>query len=200
MDHNIIPRFYIDAREDGAATKKAGRPIFKDVEYVEVRIAGDKNNIPVFKVNDTHRGRWPEAYEAFKRGEEMSPTGTPLEQWPPLSRSKCMELKGAGVMTVEALAGLPDSAIHRIGMDARKLMAMAKAYIEEANEGAKFNELAAQNAELKAELELIKSQLSGNDVVGELKKENEALKAQINKPKRTRRSKAQMEADKAKEA
>jgi hypothetical protein len=199
MEHNIIPRFYIDPREDVNASKEAGRPIYRDVELVEVRIAGDKNNIPVFKVTDVHRKRWPEHYAAFKRGEEMSPVGTPVEQWPILSRSKCMELKAAGVMTVEALAELPDSAIHRIGMDARKLIAQAKEFLEGAKDDARFSALAADNETLRAELELLKQQISGADKLVELQKENEELKSKLTKPKRTRRTKEQIDADKAKE-
>lgn len=200
MSNGIFPRFFIKAVEHKAESEKQGRPIFRDVEYVEIRIAGDKNNVPVFKVNDEHRSRWPEVYKQFKAGLEQTQEGTPLDEWSVLPRSKVEEYKALGIYTVEALADLPDSAIHRIGMDARKIMAQAKAFIEDAKDNAKVNELAAQNEALKAELDLIKAQVSGLDKLSELQAENEALKAQINKPKRKRRTKAEIEADKANEA
>ncbi len=190
----VFPRFFVEAVEDKAASKEAGRPIFKDQEMVEVRIAGDKNNVPVFKVKDHHRERWPEAYARFQQGQEQVAEGTPLEQWAVMTRSKAEELKALGIMTVEALADLPDSAIHRIGMGARELMAQAVAFLANAEEGAQVGKLAAENVELKEQVKLLQSQFSGVDELENLRQENEALKAEIDKlkaaPKKVARKKA----------
>lgn len=35
------PEFFVEARRDKKASEEAGRPIFKDVEMVRVRFAGD---------------------------------------------------------------------------------------------------------------------------------------------------------------
>jgi hypothetical protein len=83
-------------------------------------------------VTDEHRQRWPDAYAAFKRQEEISPDGTPLEQWPILNRGQVLELKAVGIMTVEQCAHIPDNALHRLPMGARSLRDRAQAYLDDA--------------------------------------------------------------------
>ena len=78
-EKGIFPRFYMRPVQNKFKSKEEGRAIFEDIEYVEVIIAGDKNNKPHFKVTDEHKQRWPKQYEKFKAGQEQIPDGTRLE-------------------------------------------------------------------------------------------------------------------------
>lgn len=196
-DKNIFPMFFTKTVEDKAKTREAGRPMYKDVEYVEIRIAGDKNNLPVYKVGNQHRQRWPDQYEAFKRNQEQPVEGTRIEEWPTISRARAMELKALRIFTVEALAEIPDTVIHRIGMGARELVAQAKAYLEAAEGTADVTAMAAEIERLKEENELLKRSVGNDELIKEcerLKEELAKLKAPSvrSKPKRKRRTKAQM--------
>ena len=172
MDYNILPghegeiqqesnagvyaRFYIKPVENKFATAEAGRPIYKDVEYVEITMAGDRNNILNRKASDVDKKRFARQYENFKSGITQSADGTPIEQWPMVSRSKAEELKHFNIHTVEALAEVPDTGIQAMGMGARALVEQAKTFLAVANETADTSKLVAENENLKSEIGVLK--------------------------------------------
>lgn len=154
------PRFYMQAVENKVRSAEEGRPIFDEREMVEVAIPGDKLTKWVGYVTDVERQRWPDAYTAFKRGEERAASGTPLEQWPVITRGRVAELKGLNILSVEELAGLPDSTLTRLGMGARELREQARSFLETAKAGAGTAKIAADNAALKAQLEMMQKQIA----------------------------------------
>ena len=157
---DCYPRFYIEAVEDVVASKAEGRPIYRDVEMVEITIPGDTRSRPHFIVEDKHRERWPKHYEAFTRSHEMTTVGTPLDKWPLLSKARVMELKVLGFMTVEHVASASDGTIQALGMGGRKLREQAQTYLDDAAGGAHSAELAAQNADLIEKLARMEARLA----------------------------------------
>lgn len=127
---STFPRFHMHAVEDPIASAAQGRPIFVQHERVQIIQPGNTNS-PVLAVSDEHRNRWKEQYDAFRKGEEVSINGTPLEQWAYLPRTAVLELKALDLHTVEQVAGLPDNSLHRIGMAGRNIRDMANAYLDE---------------------------------------------------------------------
>ena len=53
-DNSIIPIFKVMPIEDKGRTAEEGRPIFRDVEHVEIHISGDNKSVVVHKVNQSH--------------------------------------------------------------------------------------------------------------------------------------------------
>jgi hypothetical protein len=104
------------------------------------------------------------AYEAWKSGEEMPETGTPLAAWGGVSASQIAALKGIGIKTVEDLAGLSDSNMKAVLPNMRDLRTMARQWMEgrpQAERDAELAELKAQNAammEMLAELKAAQTQ------------------------------------------
>lgn len=158
-DAGVFPRFYVQAMPDGKRSQEEGRPIFRDVEMVEIRIAGDKLNIIDTKVNDEHRQRWPQHYAAFKAGRQVATVGTPVDEWPILTASKVAELKALNIFTVEALAELSDTGLAKMGMGARELQNKAKAFLETAKSGAVTNRLVQENERMRLEIDMLKQQI-----------------------------------------
>jgi len=157
-NHSVFPRFFLKPKQHKHLSKVEGRPIFEDVEYVEVRIAGDNKNIPIFKVTDEHRARWSEHYRAFKEGLEYKGTGTPVKEWVALPASKAAELTAMGFHTVEAVAECKDAVIHRLGMGGRKLVTDAKEYIEGVDAKDKeIKRLLSVNKKLRAQVKELKA-------------------------------------------
>jgi hypothetical protein len=126
------PRFFMDSIQDIVATERNGRPIFTDVERVEINFPGNPHTKPVFAITDEHRQKWPDEYAAFRAGQEVAVSGTPLEQWSVLKRSQVLELKALGFQTIEHLAGMNDHAMQRIPMFGRRLKELAEAYLDDA--------------------------------------------------------------------
>jgi hypothetical protein len=150
-DKGIYARFYLEAVQDSAASIEAGRPVFKDVEYVEIIAPGNANTIVVRPARQTDIQRFRNSYKAFKEGMSDVLDGTPLSEIPWLTRSQVQELAVMKIRTAEQLADLADSAcVNAAGMFTLKRK--AQAWIERANEAAPFTKLAAENEELRARL------------------------------------------------
>jgi hypothetical protein len=130
---STFPRFHTEAVQDPVASAAAGRPIYTSQERVQIINPGNPNQ-PVFDVTDAHRNRWPEQYKLFLSGQEVSMSGTPIEQWSILNRGHVLELKGMDIHTIEQCAGLSDLALQRLGMLGAKLRDLAKAYLDESEQ------------------------------------------------------------------
>lgn len=154
-----IPRFYVDAVQDELATAQQGRAIFTQKEFVEIIMPGNQYSMPVHEVNDSHRQRWPQQYERFKQGLEMSVDGTPLEEWPPLNRAQVLELKAMKVHTIEQVAGLSDTVLQRI-MGGFQLRAKARAFLDDAAASALVEQTTAENDKLKSEIAALRQQVT----------------------------------------
>ena len=148
-----IPQFYVEPMKMEFKSKEAGRPIFEDREYVRIIIPGDRRTQVVEMVNDEHKARWPKHYEAFKAGLEAPSEGTPLKDWPPISRSQVEELAYHHVRTLEQLAGVDDLKLQNLGMGMHHLRAQARLSLEMAAKGtAPLSKLIAENERLNAEV------------------------------------------------
>lgn len=155
----IYPRFYMGSKQSKTKTDEAGYPCFIDQEMVEIRIAGDPRTVVVRKVLDEHKQRWPQHYEAFKKGQAMPQEGLPLKHCPLFTEAQVRTMNGQNIFTVEALAELPDSFIDRLGMGGRGLVAKAKAYLKNAEGSKEVTKLASENERMKQEIELLKEQM-----------------------------------------
>lgn len=159
-DGSNHPRFFVDQVHDHVASEKAGRPIFRDEERVEIIMPGNPHTRPVARVTDEHRQRWPREYAAFRDGIELSPDGTPLEEWPILKKSQVMELKALGFKTVEHVREMDDLAIQRIGMGGRRLKDMASVFLDDADRVALTNQLASENERKDEEIAALRRQIA----------------------------------------
>ena len=145
------PRFFLDPVQDELASAREGRPIFREVERVEIYMPGNQWNIPVFNVTDDHRQRWPREYELFRQGLEQTAEGTPIAEWPILNRAQVMELRALQLQTVEEVSQLSDQACQR-AMGLTQLRAKARAYLDDAAAMALTEQLSAQGEAQRSEI------------------------------------------------
>lgn len=181
----IVPFFKSEAVQDPVASKREGRPIYKDTELVEIRIAGERNYAPVYQAHSmwkridgeevTYAQRWPEEYARFKAGQEQVAAGTPLSELPFLTEARRQELRMMKVYTAEALASLDGKNLTALGPQGREMKNQATAYLERAKgfsvDIAVREEMEALRAKV-AELEAQQTPAPDQD-------EREALKVQI---------------------
>lgn len=163
-DRNLVPLFYTISQPNAFETQKQGRPIFDEMEVVEIRVGGDMQNRPVYPAHDgqylddgqggttfvTYAERFHKQYEQFKAKKAQTKEGTPLEEAPFLSAKERSELKGLQILTVEQLASLDDRRLKSLGMFGRQKMDAASAYLQAASGTADVTRLASENAELRA--------------------------------------------------
>lgn len=161
----VIPLFKNHIIENKAKSKEMGRPIYDDMEVVEVRFAGDRNKISVFpahavcgQVEDEHGDyrtmtyaeRWPEQYKRFKAKQTQIAEGTPVDELPFLSLAKRSELKALSIYTAEALAALDGNSLKTLGPGGRDLKNQAQAYLDRAAGTADVTKMTTEISELRA--------------------------------------------------
>lgn len=161
--------FFIEPRENPAKSRKEGRPIYEDKEFVRIKFVGDpKKELVEFAHvkfdRDRATGEWVtyaqafhKHYEAFKTGEAVKGEGTPLEELPFINASKRAELKALHIHNAEALAQLDGANLQKLGMFGRSLKDQATAYLAKAKDSALETRLAAENADLRARLEALEA-------------------------------------------
>lgn len=163
--HNkgVTPIFFIESVIDPAASEKAGRAIYRDMERVRIQIAGDQFSAAVHPVDEGIIRRFEEAYEKWKRKGHMVVNGTPLAKWPLATPSFIKELEFLNIFSVDDLASVADVHLDRIA-DGRQWRDRALAWLKSAADGAAAAQYAAENVRLRedmAELRAIVAGLTG---------------------------------------
>lgn len=188
-DAALFVEFYYRAEQNNYQSQVEGRPIFVSKPFVKIVLPGGKN-IVEREVNETDKVRFPRQWNAFVERKEAPITGLPVEQWPALSVEQVAVLKALSIYTVEQLVAIPETIYPQIGMDARSLVAKAKAFLDAAKGAAPMQALAAENAALKNEIEMLKAQfrthLQNQDVFdqGNVEEAQSSLDApQIKRPR-----------------
>lgn len=155
---HLAVKFYVEPKLNKRKTAEASRPIYDDVEMIEIRVAGDPKNVLVAPAHSASSMRDPATnarltyaevhygpYEAFKKKQESMGTGTPLNILPFMTPSRVRELEALNIFTAEALAGLDGTALQRIGMGGRDLKNKAQAWLDAAAEKASGDAMAEHN-------------------------------------------------------
>lgn len=114
-DAALFVRFRLHPKKDDKATAEAGRPIYKNVEYISISAAGDKFNQVDRPATRSDKLRFRRQYKAWKDHQEDSADGTPLSKWPLIDAAQVEELKHFNIHTVEQLALMPDGNIPNVG-------------------------------------------------------------------------------------
>lgn len=155
----VFVKFYTRPVQDEAESDKQGRPIYNEVEYLEIRAPGNATNIVQRPVTDMDKRRFRRQYEMFKEGNEEQLVGTPLTEVTWVTRSQAEELSYLRIRTLEQLAEVGDDVCTRIpGLF--KLKQRAQTTVETATKNApileltaKLESLANENATLKKAVE-----------------------------------------------
>lgn len=153
MNKGVTPQFFVVPIQDHALTQKEGAPRFVEQELVRIIVAGDMLNVAASPVDDGIKERFADQYARWKKDRTAKHIeGTPLKEWPLASILKIAEFQASGIESVEHLAGLSDSNVVRIA-DGRIWRAKALAWLDAVKGGADTTRLAAENEQLRADME-----------------------------------------------
>lgn len=149
--------FYQEAVLNEVNSTKEGRPQYDNVDYITIMFPGDKTKILKKPVNQDFINRYPNQWRAYKEGKEQIQSGLPITEWAILTKAEALNMKSLGIHTVEALAGLPDTALTWFG--ARSYRDKAVATLNNSKDGSFVLGLKHENEVLKNDLEALKKQV-----------------------------------------
>jgi hypothetical protein len=161
-DSRLAVTFYKRSMKQDDESMAAGRPIFKEFDFVRICVPGDSLTEIDTYAHDEHKARFPRQWAHYQNqtaGHEQI-VGTPIEEWTIISRSQADELKGIKFHTVEAVANASDLQIQRIGMIAGmnpySFRDKAKAFLNLADQVGETNQREEELSKLRQENAAIK--------------------------------------------
>jgi hypothetical protein len=129
-DERLLVRFFVHPRLDRQLSASMERPMFEDVDYIQIMQPGNKDSIVIRPAMEMDKTRFAEHYRKYRaRQDQDHIEGTLLEEWPQITRSQVEELKFFNIRTVEQLIGVSDSNAQSI-MGFGALQASATAFLE----------------------------------------------------------------------
>jgi hypothetical protein len=193
-DAKLAVTFYKRSMEQKDESIAAGRPIFKEFDFVRICVPGDNLTEIDTYANESHKARFPRQWAHYQNqvGSQEQIIGTPIEQWPLVTRSQADELKGIKFRTVEDVANCSDQQLQRIGMIAgmspHSFREKAKAFLNLATDSAEVAQREAELQALRAENDKIKAETEAK--LSKMQDQMEALLAAVaEKTPKTRKPK-----------
>lgn len=111
-------------------------------------------------------------YEAWKAGQNLPETGTPLAAWNAVTPEQAEILKMHSVKTVEEIADMTDSGITRIPLPGmRRMVDAAKLFLkaqDQTRSAGELQRMSDENAVLRAQMDELLEMFKANDKTGEL--------------------------------
>lgn len=202
-DSALVVEFYMRPVQNNFRSSKENRPIYEDVCYIRINVPGLKDMLWDMPSRSDHQARFPLQWQHFvnKTQGDAREVGTPLSEWPVLTRSQAEEFRGIKFFTVESIANASDANINNLGMiggmSPYALRDRARAFLKAAQDSAlpqhQAEELAKRDqkiADLEATLARLAAKVDAAPAAAPAAPVAE-------KPKRHRRTKAEMEAARA---
>jgi len=158
-DSRLQVRFYKRPVQQEAETQAAGRPIYKEFDFVHICVAGDTlTEIDTYVLNN-HKTRFPIQWANYQNRigkDDQEIVGTPVSEWPLVSKSQAEELRAMKFYTVESIAGASDQQLQRMGMAAGMspyaFRDKAKSFLNLATTSAETDKRTQEIDELRQEL------------------------------------------------
>lgn len=163
-DGRLAVKFYRDTVEDILETQIQGRPIYKEVDCIKIIVPGDSLSEIDRPVYESDKTRFPIQWANFmnRQGAEGVYEGTPLAEWPLITRSQAEGLRSQRFYTVESIATASDQQLQSVGMLAGMspytLRDKARAFLDSAKTSADFTKREEEISQLKAENDRIKAE------------------------------------------
>jgi hypothetical protein len=156
-DERLYVEFKYHPMMNEAKSTEAGRPIYDDVEFVQILIPGDRDVYfqPALPVD---KARFRRQYEDFKAGKAASESGTPLGLLPGMNEGMVQEFAYFKVRTIEALASLNDAVAGQFpGIHEWKRT--AKAFVTAAEQNAPVAKVQAELEQRDVQIAQLQDQL-----------------------------------------
>lgn len=159
-DENLFVKFYMHAVKHGFESEKAGRPIFVDRLYISIMSPGSNLSRIERPATDDDKQRFPKQWMSYQNNQNVETTGTPLAEWPVLTRGQVEELRALKFYSVEQIAAATDAQLQAVGPMGFSYRTKAIAYIKTAKDSAAVQRQATENAQLRADNARLQEQIA----------------------------------------
>jgi hypothetical protein len=179
-DSRLQVRFYKKSVQQEQESIEAGRPIYKEFDFVHICVAGDTlTEIDTYALN-SHKQRFPIQWANYMNrvgAHDEEVVGTPLSEWPLVSKSQAEEMRAMKFHTVESIANASDQQLQRMGMAAGM---SPYAFRDKAKAFLNLATTAAETDKREAEINALKEELAKKELeTAKMKAETEAKMAQM---------------------
>lgn len=185
-DSVLWVQFYSKPTRSEKLSVEAGCATFIDETFVRIMIPG-RNDLtidrPLEPGDDRRHYRQWEQFKMAQSGMEQT-VGTPVAEWPIITRSQAEELRAKKFYTVQQIAECSDDQIAALGMNANALRVKARAFVAAAKDTALSQAQAIELKKRDDEIDAMKAQMAE---MMELVKSNNAATAKAKKPARKSR-------------
>jgi hypothetical protein len=174
-DARLQVRFYKKSVQQEQESIDAGRPIYKDFDFVHICVAGDTlTEIDTYALHN-HKTRFPIQWANYMNRQgahDEEVVGTPVSEWPLVSKSQAEELRAMKFHTVESIANASDQQLQRMGMAAGM---SPYAFRDKAKAFLNLATTAAETDKREHEINALKEELAKKDLeTAKMKAETEA--------------------------
>ena len=205
-DSRLQVRFYKRPVQQEQESLEAGRPIYKEFDFVHICVAGDTLTEIDTYVLPSHKTRFPIQWANYMNRQganEPEVVGTPVAEWPLVSKSQAEELRAMKFHTVESIAGASDQQLQRMGMaagmspyafrdKAKSFLNLATASVETDKRDQELNSLREELA--KKELETAKIKAETDAKLAQMQDQMAAILAAVGEKKPRKKAVATEEA------
>ena len=172
-DTGLVAVFRNGIKKNVGKSIEAGRPVFDDIELVEIRSAGSKD-VGVFPAMDfshwdiddsgeqrafTYAERFARQYQQFKSHQQQTKSGTPLDYLSFLTEAKRAELRALNIYTAEALSMVDGAELKNLGPGGREIKNQAIAFLESSSDMARVTKLEAELEAMRARNQVLEDDL-----------------------------------------
>lgn len=179
-DSRLQVRFYKRPVQQEQESIEAGRPIYKEFDFVHICVAGDTLTEIDTYVLPSHKTRFPIQWAQYQNrvgASEPDVIGTPVAEWPLVSKSQAEELRALKFYTVESIANASDQQLQRIGMAAGM---SPYAFRDKAKSFLNLATSSAETDKRDQEINSLKEELAKKDAeTAKMKTETDAKLAQM---------------------
>ena len=205
-DSRLQVRFYKKPVHQEQESIDAGRPIYKEFDFVHICVAGDTlTEIDTYALQN-HKTRFPIQWANYMNrvgANDQEVVGTPVAEWPLVSKSQAEELRAMKFFTVESIASASDQQLQRMGMAAGmspySFRDKAKTFLNLATTSAETDkrehEINALKEELaKKDLETVKMKAETDAKLAQMQEQMAAILAAVGEKKPRKKAVATEEA------
>ena len=179
-DSRLQVRFYKRAVKQEQETLAAGRDIYKEFDFVHICVAGDSLTEIDDYATSEHKRRFPIQWAQYQNrlgADDEEVVGTPVSEWPVVSKSQAEELRALKFKTVESIANASDQQLQRMGMAAGM---SPYAFRDKAKAFLNLASTAAETDKREQEINALKEELAKKDQeTANIKAETDAKLAQM---------------------